>query len=81
MLLEDVENLEFSYAQNSYKRCLNMLRSAELFDNGEGDSPFRVNIESAGQINLENFNVELSPGPPDKISGSLSKEGEDGEEE
>lgn len=52
-----------------------------MFDTVEGDSPFRINIESAGLINLENLNSELNQGAGDKISNSLSKEGDDGEEE
>jgi hypothetical protein len=32
MLLEEVENLEFVQVDSSYKRCLRMLKSAEMME-------------------------------------------------
>lgn len=80
MLLEEVENLEFNHVESSYKRCLHMLKSAEMMelDIMKGSMPSPMKIGNISNINLDCL-APISPDYLNKNSNSLSKD--DGEEE
>jgi len=75
MLLEEVENLEFNHVGESYKRCLRIFKSAELYELGmlKVDT---MKIGDISKINLEGLNPTRSD-YANKNSNSLSKDGEE----
>lgn len=58
MLLEDVENLEFTQVESSYKRCLNMLKSADLLELNLGQGE-QMKIGNISNINLDCLKNEI----------------------
>lgn len=60
MLLEEVENLEFHHVESSYKRCLHMLKTAEMMEL-DIHKIERLKIGSITNINLEGLDLPLSP--------------------